>query len=139
MSLYVAAALLVVKELRMARLTQKQETFCLKYFELGNIGEAALTAGYSPKTAPYIGSENLKKPQIKNLIDNRETKKSVLRIATREQRQNFWTKMMKKAEKDSDKLKASELLGRSEADFIDRHEVGATETVEGILKKLTGD
>ncbi len=46
------------------RLTQKQETFCLKYFELGNIGEAALIAGYSPKTAPYIGSENLNKPKI---------------------------------------------------------------------------
>lgn len=46
------------------RLTQKQETFCLKYFELGRVGEAALVAGYSPKTAPYIGSENLDKPKI---------------------------------------------------------------------------
>ena len=48
----------------MARWTQKQEVFCLKYVELGNISKAALIAGYSPKTAPYIGSENLNKPKI---------------------------------------------------------------------------
>lgn len=48
----------------MRGLTQKQETFCLKYFELGVVGEAALIAGYSPRTAPYIGSENLNKLKI---------------------------------------------------------------------------
>ena len=33
----------------MRGLTQKQETFCVKYFQLGNATEAALIAGYSPK------------------------------------------------------------------------------------------
>ena len=33
------------------RLTQKQETFCVKYIELGNATEAAIIAGYSPKYA----------------------------------------------------------------------------------------
>ncbi len=46
------------------RLTQKQETFCLKYFELGNASEAARIAKYSPKTAAVIGRENLLKPKI---------------------------------------------------------------------------
>lgn len=46
------------------RLTQKQETFCLKYFELGNASEAARIALYSPKTAATIGAENLLKPKI---------------------------------------------------------------------------
>jgi len=50
------------------RLTQKQETFCLKYFELGNATEAAKLAGYSPKTAYSIGNENLKKPEIQARI-----------------------------------------------------------------------
>ncbi len=45
-------------------LTQKQETFCLKYFELGNASEAARLALYSPKTAAVIGAENLLKPKI---------------------------------------------------------------------------
>jgi len=46
------------------RLSQKQETFCVKYFELGNAGEAARLAKYSPRTADVIGRENLQKPTI---------------------------------------------------------------------------
>ena len=45
-------------------LTQKQETFCLKYFELGNATEAAIIAGYSPKTARSIAAINLTKENI---------------------------------------------------------------------------
>lgn len=51
------------------RLTQKQETFCIKYFELGNASEAARIALYSPKTAAVIGRENLLKPKIQARID----------------------------------------------------------------------
>ena len=47
------------------RLTQKQETFCLKYFELGNASEAALIAGYSPRyaathTTRWLNMANIK-------------------------------------------------------------------------------
>lgn len=52
----------------MNRLTQKQETFCIKYFELGNATEAAKLAKYSPKTAAVIAMENLKKPYIQQRI-----------------------------------------------------------------------
>ena len=41
-------------------------------------------------------------------------------IANRQQRQEFWSRMMQNAQHDPDKLRASELLGRSEADFIER-------------------
>lgn len=51
------------------RLTQKQETFCIKYFELRHATEAAIEAGYSRKSAEKIGSENLTKPDIKARID----------------------------------------------------------------------
>jgi hypothetical protein len=50
------------------RLTQKQETFCLKYFELGNAAEAARLAKYSTKTARFIGAENLLKPNIQTRL-----------------------------------------------------------------------
>ncbi len=46
------------------RLTQKQETFCLKYFEKGNATQAALLAGYSKRTARTIASSNLTKVDI---------------------------------------------------------------------------
>jgi len=46
------------------RLTQRQETFCLKYFELGNGSEAAIIAGYSKRNARVIASINLTKANI---------------------------------------------------------------------------
>ena len=52
-----------------SKLTQKQEIFCVKYFELRNATEAALIAGYKPKTARFIASENLTKPNILSRID----------------------------------------------------------------------
>lgn len=51
------------------RLTQKQEMFCLKYFELGNAAEAARLAKYSPRTADVIGRENLQKPTIQARLE----------------------------------------------------------------------
>ncbi len=77
------------------RLTQKQETFCLKYIELGNIGEAALMAGYSPKTAPYIGSENLNKPEIIKRIDQLRQKAEDATIATVIERKQVLTEIMR--------------------------------------------
>ena len=49
-------------------LTQKQETFCVKYFELRNVTKAALAAGYSAKYAVSIGSFTLTKPAIQARI-----------------------------------------------------------------------
>lgn len=50
------------------QLTQKQHTFCLKIIEHGNGTQAAIEAGYSPKTARFTASENLTKPNIKAFI-----------------------------------------------------------------------
>lgn len=53
------------------KLTEKQEKFCLYYIELGDGAKAAIKAGYSPKTAKEIASENLTKPNIKKYIDEK--------------------------------------------------------------------
>jgi len=47
-----------------AKLTQKQETFCLKYFESGNASKAALIAGYSKRSIRAIASINLTKANV---------------------------------------------------------------------------
>ena len=52
----------------MHRLTQKQFTFCLQYVKTGKERDSAITAGYSPKTAHVIASENLTKPKIIDYI-----------------------------------------------------------------------
>lgn len=79
----------------MQRLTQKQETFCLKYFELGNATEAAIIAGYSPKTARYIASENLTKPYIKQRYDELVQKAEDASIATVVERKQVLTEIVR--------------------------------------------
>ena len=104
------------------KLTEKQQRFVDAYD--GNATQAAIAAGYSKKTARMMGRENLTKPYILAEIRNRETKRRTPMIASREEGQAFWTEIMRdRHEKTQDRLKASELLGKSEADFIDRQEL----------------
>lgn len=107
----------------MKKLTHKQQLF-VKYYN-GNASEAALKAGYSKKTAPFIGAENLKKPQIRQAIQTRTAQISKKHIGTREERQSFWWSVANNEDFSmGDRLRASELLGKSMADFTDvqRHE-----------------
>lgn len=104
-----------------SKLTTKQQRFVDAYD--GNATQAALAAGYSKKTAAFIGAQNLKKIQIIEAIKKRTKKSDTKRIATREDRQKFWTDTMQDSELDmSTRLRASELLGKSEADFTDKHQ-----------------
>ena len=47
----------------------RQRKFCDEYLSDCNATQAAIRAGYSPKTAYSIGEENLKKPELKAYID----------------------------------------------------------------------
>lgn len=101
------------------KLTAKQKKFVEAY--CGNATDAARQAGYKQPEA--IGFENLRKPQIKAAIETRDAGSKKKRIASREDRQNFWSQTMDDPELDlKDRLRASELLGKSNADFIERRE-----------------
>ncbi len=50
-------------------MTKKQKLFIDEYLIDLNATQAAIRAGYSPDTAGSIGSENLKKPEIRTRID----------------------------------------------------------------------
>jgi phage terminase small subunit len=52
-------------------LTYKQRVFADAFLHCGNATDAAKVAGYSEKTARSIGSENLTKPDIQALIQER--------------------------------------------------------------------
>jgi len=52
-------------------LRKKQQAFIEHYLQTWNASEAARRAGYSEKTAGSMGSENLKKPKIKEAIEER--------------------------------------------------------------------
>jgi len=122
------------------RLTTKQQRFADFYD--GNGYEAAKKAGYkgSYDVLAHIAEDNLKKVHIAIAIANREKKRNNPHIAIREERQAFWTRVARGEElqkvvigtgenkriveippKMADRLRASELLGKSEADFIERH------------------
>ena len=48
----------------------RQLKFCNEYIRTGDVTQSAIAAGYSPKTAYSIGSENLKKPEISQYLEN---------------------------------------------------------------------
>ena len=101
--------------------TAKQQRFIDCY--AGDIKEAAEKAEIS-----YGYARNLMtKSDILEAIRNRqETEVRPMTIADRQERQTFWTQTMNDDEQSmSNRLRASELLGKSEADFTDKikHEV----------------
>jgi hypothetical protein len=102
-------------------LTHKQRRFVEAY--TGNATEAARAAGYKGNdvTLAAVGSENLRKPLIAAAIAAREKPKTASLMLRRTGRQAFWASVADdpKAEM-KDRLRASELLGRSEADFTEK-------------------
>ena len=100
-------------------LTTKQKRF-IECFD-GNATEAARQAGYSPRTVRTVGCENMTKPDIVAAIREREEKRVNSLILSREERQIFWSNVVRDPDEDmKNRLKAAELLGRSEGDFLDR-------------------
>jgi phage terminase small subunit len=116
--------------------TPKQKRFVAAYE--GNATEAALKAGYSKKTAYAQGQRMLKNVEVKAAIKAREDKRVGKIIAPREERQTFWSSIMRnKKAKMFDRLRASELLGKSEGDFLDKVQVGGFDGKEIVVQWRT--
>ena len=112
-------------------MTKKQKRFVEEYLIDLNATQAAIRAGYSPDSAKEIGSENLTKPDILQAIRKRESAQIRPLIATREDRQRFWTEIMRDGEAAmKDRLRASELLGKAAGDFLERMEVESNASLD---------
>ncbi len=87
--------------------------------------KAGYKAGYARKWAgKYIGAIR----GIKEAIDEKTAEIREQSIANRAARQEFWTREMNNPDnKLTDRLRASELLGKSEADFTENY---ANKTIE---------
>lgn len=115
-------------------LNQRQRAFAEIYD--GNATEAARQAGYkgTRHSLEVTGSQLLRKPEVQAAIRSRTAGVSIARIATREERQAFWTRtLLDSSARMPDRLKASELLGRSQADFVDRLEHSVDASLEALL------
>ena len=81
-------------------LKPKQKAFADEYIRNGgNATQAAVAAGYSKKTAVYIGSENLRKPNIAAYIAERQKEIESSRICDLNEIQEFRSRVMRGEEK----------------------------------------
>lgn len=99
----------------------------------GNGTESARAAGYTgnDNVLGQVGHRLVRNSKIIAAKEAIEADLRINHIATRSERQQFWTDTYLGTLKDaddkpvvmtmSDRLRASELLGKSEADFIDVH------------------
>jgi len=110
-------------------LTERQRRFCEAYAANGGNGvQAARSAGYS--TPQEQASENLRKPKVVEALEALRHETTQAAIATREERQAFWTAVLRGEVDDGgappplkDRIRAAELLGKSQGDFLERKEV----------------
>ena len=58
------------------KLTDKQALFCQEYLVDLNATQAAIRAGYKEKSAAIVGHENLRKPNIQELITKLKNKRA---------------------------------------------------------------
>ena len=123
------------------KLTTKQKAFCDYYIENGGNGtEAAIKAGYSEKTAAEMSSENLRKPNIIFYLKERNKQVESSRILSMQEIQEFWSDtIVDELREFKDRLKASELLGRSKGGFIDKVSHTGNVNVSNRLQGLSAE
>ena len=132
------------------KFSYKERRF-VEYWD-GSPTETARKAGY--KNPSRRGWELIRRPKIQQAIQERENIERRPHIADRQRRQEFWTEVMEDENQQmKDRLKASENLARSEADFIERrehtgkgggpieheHTVGLSPDAEKLIEDLEGD
>jgi len=119
------------------KLTAKQELFIQYYMISLNATESAIKAGYSKRSANNIGPDNLLKPIIKNEIALRLAKRATDNGITADYVLKGIKAIADKGERENDKLKAYELLGKHLKLFVDKVEVTGETTVNNKID-LTG-
>lgn len=103
------------------KLTGKQQKFAEEYIVDLNATQAAIRAGYAASSCKLSGHNNITKYNVVKEIERLQAKERRKSIANRKQRQQFWTEVYNdKASNMGDRLRASELLGKSECDFIEK-------------------
>lgn len=108
-------------------LTERQKRFIDYYIQTGNATESCRLAGYRGKNLNRIGCENLSK--LDYFISERIKELDLSRTATLEDIFVYWTNTMNDTNiRISDRLRASELLAKSQGAFVDKVEIKAIET-----------
>lgn len=120
-------------------MTDKQQRFVDEYMVDLNATQAAIRAGYSPKTAEVIGNQLLKKTLVSNEILKRKAKLSSVANWTAADVLKRLARLADEGYKDSDKIKALELIGRHIGMFQNKVELSGgvridPESVKAIVE-----
>lgn len=115
-------------------MSPKQKKFCEHYAACGNATEAARRAGYSEKTAKQQGARLLTNVDLQDYIHELQEEDARQRIASAAQIKAFWSDVMRDtSQKTSDRLKASEFLGKTAGMFVEKIEVGTGEEQNDVV------
>ena len=135
-------------------MTARQRKFCDEYLISGNATDAAIKAGYSPKTAKSIGQRLLTFVDLKQYIETELEKLHSAKIADAEEVMKYLTSVMRGQHTEQvlklvgdgiqtvtdidvsakERIKAAELIGKRYGMFTDK--VGVEGAVPVII---TGD
>lgn len=124
-------------------MTPKQEAFAIEYLKDKNATQAAIRAGYSKKTAYSIGCEMLKKSEIQQFLRERQEESRANATVTVDGIVDQLREISANPlAKDSDRIRALELIGKYLGMFTERVEMkGQIDTavtkLDGILKQLS--
>ena len=116
-------------------MTLKQQRFADEYIRLGDATKAARNAGYSDKTARFVGAENLTKPNVKSYIDKRLEELQSKAVADQREVMEYLTAVMRGEQSDE------ELILVPNGDFIsevERHEKRSDTTQRTKAAELLG-
>jgi phage terminase small subunit len=116
-----------------SKLTTRQERFCLEYAKSGNATQAAIAAGYSAKNADVAGARLLVNVRIAERLGIQAQELKKASIADAAERHEFWSTVMRGKFNDMQhRLKASELLARTQGDFVDKLELSGEVKTSGF-------
>ena len=106
------------------KLNARQKSFCEFYVVSGNATDAAIKAGYKEKYAGVNADKLLKNTNIQKYIEELQEKAKGNRIMTAIERREFLTKLILKEEtKDTDRLKAVDILNKMDGEYTQKVEV----------------
>lgn len=116
-----------------AGLTLRQRKFAELYAASGNGLQSALGAGYSQQTALKQTSRLLEHVGVRRYLQSLTAEGQTERIADVRELREFWTGSLRNEGLEfKDRLKASELLGKSLGMFIEKREHGGGLTIQVV-------
>lgn len=116
-----------------SKLTEKERIFADEYIKTTNATQSAIKAGYAENSASVTGSKMLRKPKVRQYIDEVMSERSKNTIATADEVLQYLSRVMNGEEKDAfgldvsvaDRTKAAELLGKRHMLFTEKVKLDA--------------